>query len=107
MIDAERLAPALSSFSFQRDALFPSVANGILVLIPESHRRFIPGAVCMRFDAVPIGLLVEGFEGQFKPVLLGRAILVVPVIRCREMRLIMVLKSCLVVYELIERFLFS
>ena len=45
-------------------------------------------------------------EGQLKPMLVGRTVLVVFILRCRIVRLIMVLKPGLVLDELIERFLF-
>src|SRR5690242_1285440 len=94
------------SFSVQCNALFPSVADGILVLTPESHRTFVPCSVCFRFDVAPVHFPVTRVKAQFKAMLVGRAVLIVLIMRCRKVRLIMVLESQLVFHELVEGFFF-
>ena len=78
------------------DALFPSVENSLLVLIPRSPDAFIPVLSRERFKALPVHLLIVPILGEIEAILIGQSIMLVGLSRCRIVRLVMSFEKGLV-----------
>lgn len=97
-------APVASQYSSAVDleALFPSVAHGLVVLAPLAHDPFIPVLACSGFDALPVHPLMVGIKSEIKAILIGQPIVIKIIARCCEVRLVMDLEQRFVASERVD-----
>lgn len=81
------------------EALFPTIANGLVVLAPQSHELYIPVLASLEFEGVPFHLPVVRIKGEIKPILVGQAVVIKIVTRCGEVCLIVGSKRGVMVRE--------